>query len=390
MRIFILFLVDLLISGAVAAYLYFTQGIDAAFSSGLAIFISFSPICAVLAEPFALFFTAKRLSAQEIKINNPNALKFLSEVDVVALPYTRVLTCKEFYITDLVTEGLKQSELLAMAASAERNAEHILGRTIFDAAAARGLKLQQLTESEELQGRGVESIIKKIVVRVGSPGWIESLNVSVSIKLRNKIDQLLVKGKSTLLVSTGRLARGIIALKDEINADAQKFLLTLREKKIESLLLTAQPKKMAYRIAKDFEIDHIRTNLTPEGKSREIQVFRARGKTVAAIGTDLQDLPSILTADVSFLLAGGSLKEIQPEIDFAIPNLESFLMLREISLKTVKILKINRLIALLSWLILVPPAILSAFKAIPFNPIGATIGVVIFSVIILANTLRIK
>lgn len=384
-RIIFLFLLDLLISGAVATYF------DAEFMTWLTIFIAFSPICFVFAESVAIYLARRKFAALNAKFNNPDALKILADVNVIAMSYNRVLTCNKYYITDLVTEGLKQSELLTIAASAERDSQHIIGRTIYDAAVSRGLKLQKLSETEELQGRGVETIIKKIVVRVGSPGWIASKNVSVSINLRMKIDQLLVKGKTTLLVSTGRLARGIIALKDEINADAKIFLLTLRQKKIESLLLTAQPKKMAYRIAKDFELDHIRTNLTPEGKAREIQIFRAKGKVIAAIGTDLQDLLALKTSDVSFLLTDGA-TELPEDLraDFEIPTLESFLTVRELALKFGKILKINRAIALLSWLVLVPPAFLSVLEMPPitFNPLMAAAGVAIFSAIILLNSSR--
>ena len=384
-QIIFLFLLDLLISGAVAVYF------DAELMTWLTIFIAFSPICFVFAEPVAIYLARRKFAALDVKFNNPDALKLLADVNVVAMSYNRVLTCNKYYITDLVTEGLKQSELLTIAASAERDSQHIIGRTIYDAAVSRGLKLQKLSETEELQGRGVETIIKKIVVRVGSPGWIASQNVSISINLRTKIDQLLVKGKTTLLVSTGRLARGIIALKDEINANAKIFLLTLRQKKIESLLLTAQPKKMAYRIAKDFELDHIRTNLTPEGKMREIQVFRAKGKVIAAIGTDSQDMLALKTSDVSFLLTNGA-TELPEEIraDFEIPTLESFLAVRELALKFGKILRINRAIALLSWLVLVPPAFLSAFGTLPiiFNPLMAAAGVAIFSAIILLNSSR--
>ena len=391
-RIIFLFLFDFLISGAVVAWLYSTRGVDAAFLTGLSIFIAFSPICLTLAEPLTVYLAGKKFTTLAVKFNNSKALKVLADVDVVAMPYNRVLTCNQYYITDLVTEGLKQSELLTIAASAERDAQHIIGRTIYDAAVVRGLKLQKLSETEELQGRGVESIIKKIVVRVGSPGWIASHNVSVSINLRTKIDQLLVKGKTTLLVSTGRLARGIVALKDEINQDAKIFLLTLRQKKIESLLLTAQPKKMAYRIAKDFELDYIRTNLTPEGKAREIQIFRAKGKVVAAIGTDIQDLLALKTADVSFLLKGGSLETAEEKLDFEIPTLEKFLTAREIALKVSKVLKINRWLALLSWIVLVPPAILSALETplVNFNPVMSAFGVAIFSAIILTNSLRLR
>lgn len=391
-KIFFLLLFDLLISCAVATWLYFTRGIDAAFMTGLSIFVAFSPICLVLAAPFTLYLAGRKIAKLGVTFNNPNALKILAEVNVVALPYNRVLTCNEYYITDLVPEGLNQPTLLAMAAGAERDAENILGRMIYDTASYRALRMQPSTDFAEFPGRGVESKVSGTIVRVGNPAWIESLGVSISAKLRTKIDQLLVKGKTVLLVSTGRLARGVIALKDDINDDAIKFLGEVKRSGIETLLLTAQPKKMTSWITKNFALDNIRTNLTPEGKAREVQIFRAKGKIAAVIGSDMQDLPALNAADISFMLEGGTLKTSDVKLDFEIPTLESFLQVREIALKVVNVLKLNRRIALVSWIILVPPALLSALEnpPIPFHPLAAVAGVIIFSAIILANSLRTR
>lgn len=142
---------------------------------------------------------------------------------------------------------------------------------------------------------------------------------------------------------------------------------------------------------KNFEPDNIRTDLTPEGKAREVQILRAKGKIVAVIGNDLNDLPALKNADVSFLLEGGSLTPSnENKIDFEIPTLESFLSLRETAAKIAKTLKTNRLIALMSWIILVPPAIMTALEnsPIPWHPLASLAGVIIFSVIILVNSLR--
>ena len=391
-KIFFLLLFDFLISCAVATWLYFTRGIDAAFMTGLSIFVAFSPICLVLASPFTLYLAGRKIAKLGVTFNNPNALKILAEVNVVALPYNRVLTCNEYYITDLVPEGLNQPTLLAMAAGAERDAENILGRMIYDTASYRALRLQPSTDFAELPGRGVEAKVSGTIVRVGNPAWLESLGVSISAKLRTKIDQLLVKGKTVLLVSTGRLARGVIALKDDINDDAIKFLGEVKRSGIETLLLTAQPKKMTSWITKNFFLDNIRTNLTPEGKAREVQIFRAKGRIAAVIGSDMQDLPALNAADVSFMLEGGTLKTSDVKLDFEIPTLESFLQVREIALKVVNVLKLNRRIALVSWIILVPPALLSTLEnpPIPFHPLAAVAGVIIFSAIILANSLRTR
>lgn len=390
-QIIALFILDLLISGAVSAWLYFTRGLEAALMTGLSIFIALSPICLIFASPFALFLTGRKIEKLGVKLNKPGALKFLQDINVIGLPYNRVLTNGEYYITDLVPEGLNQPTLLAMAAGAETDAESVLGRLIYDTAKRRRLRLQPSIDFKELPGRGVEAMVSGTAVRVGNFTWIESLGVTISANLRTKIDQMHVKGKTVLVVATGRAARGLIALKDDFNDEAMKFLGDLKRNGIETLLLTAQPKKMTRWFMKNFEPDNIRTDLTPEGKAREVQILRAKGKIVGVIGNDLNDLPALKNADVSFLLEGGSLTSSnENKIDFEIPTLESFLLLRETAAKIAKTLKTNRLIALMSWIILVPPAIMTALEnsPIPWHPLASLAGVIIFSVIILVNSLR--
>ncbi|MBQ4404073.1 MAG: cation-translocating P-type ATPase [Selenomonadaceae bacterium] len=391
-QIISLFVLDALISGAVAAWLYFARGEYAALITGLSIFIALSPICLIFASPFTLYLAKRKIAKLGVKCNNFNALKILKDVNVLALPYNRVLTGGEFYITDLVPEGLNQPTLLAMAAGAETDAENVLGKVIYDTATLRSLRLQPSTNFKELPGRGVEATVSGVTMRVGNPAWLESFNVSISANLRTKIDQLLVKGKTVLVVATGRAARGLIALKDDINDAAINFLGSVKAANIETLLLTAQPKKMTSFITKNFALDNIRTNLTPEGKAREVQIFRAKGKVVAAIGTDAHDLPALKNADVSFLIRNEELgiRNDDAKLDFEIPKLESFLAVKATALNVSKTLKINRILALLSWIILVPPAIMTALEnpPIPWHPLAAVVGVVIFSAIILANSLR--
>lgn len=393
-RILLLFLFDVLISGGAAAWLYSARGADAALMSGLSIFIACSPICLILAEPFTLYLTGKKLAKLGVKVNNPSAFKTLIDVDVVALPYSRVLTCNEYRITDIVPDFASQTALLTVAAAAERDAQSPLGKTIYSTAISRAFRLPKSSDFKEFPGRGVEAMVDGRLIRVGDSRWLETLGTDINTRLRTKIDQFLVKGKTALVVCTGRVARGLIVLKDDFNDAAKDFLAELKIRKMETLLLTAQPKKMTRRIEKEFLIDHVRTNLTPEGKAREVQVFRARSKVVAVIGSDVQDLPALKNADVSFLLEGGSLKseEAEDKADFELSTTESFLTLKELSLKVVNVLKLNRRIALASWVVLMPPAFLSVLEAspIPFHPLAAAAGVVLFSAIILANSLRMK
>ena len=57
-KIILLLLLDVAISCAVAGRLYFTRGVDAAFMTGLSIFVAFSPILdtlKILADMFGVY-----------------------------------------------------------------------------------------------------------------------------------------------------------------------------------------------------------------------------------------------------------------------------------------------------------------------------------------------
>ena len=365
---------------------------DAALIMGVALLIALLNLA--LARRLPLYVTARRFAKLGVIMNKPEALKLLPDIEVVAMSYNKVLTCNAYRITDLVPDYASQNALLTIAASAERDATNPLGQAIYSTAISRAFRLPKSSNFKELPGRGVEATVDGRLIRVGDSRWLESFGTDISTRLRTKIDQLLVKGKTVLVVCTGRVARGLIALKDDFNDDAKDFLAELKINKMETLLLTAMPRKMANRIGKEFLLDHVRTNLTPEGKAREVQIFRAKGKIVAFIGTDAQDLPALGNADVSFVLTGGTLKtdELDDKPAFELQTLESFLTLRETASKVLNVLKLNWRIALASWIVLIPSAVLAVLETppIPFHPLAAVAGVTIFGAIILANSLRIK
>ena len=241
----------------------------------------------------------------------------------------------------------------------------------------------------------MEALINSTPLRVGNPDWVTRQGVSASAELLTKADQLAVHGKIILLLGLGGMARGLIALRDEIKSDAKEFISFLRKNKIETVILTALNKKTAKSIAKFFNLENLRTNSTPEDKAREVQIYRAKGHTVSVIGTDFHDLPALINADVSVFLKSDSvinLNESEIKFDFEIPTLEKFLICREIALRAVNLVKQNKKIAYLSWFVLVPPALMMILENSPitFHPIAAVAGVLIFSVAILINSMRMS
>lgn len=396
MGVKVFFLSDILTTAIFSVYAFFLRGEEIALMTGLAIFIAFSPVCLILSKFIVLRIARKVIEDTGIKMGDSEALITLAEVDTVATPLNRFLTDGDYFITDLVPEGFSQSSLLSFAASVEQNSSNPIGRVIYKTALGRGLRIQNVTAFNEIPKCGVEAIINGTPIRVGTAHWVSNQGVKISAALMTKMDQLAVHGKTPLVLGLGDMARGIIALKDDINYDARKFISMLKRNKLDTVALTALNKKTAKNVAKNYSLDVVRTDLSPNDKAREVQILRAKGQILAVIGNEFQDLPAMLNSDVSFLLKDGSMTPINEDsdniIDFEIPSLENFLAIRDIALRAVKIIKVNRRIAYLSWLVLVPPSIMMSFENPPimFHPLASLAGVFVFSVIILINSLRMN
>ena len=447
MKIKLFLAADILVSLIITSYTYFTNEVDVAINAGLATLIAFSPICLLLASPVVLRNARAILEKDGVKLNHLKALEMIPEVDTVAVPLNRFLMNGDYFVTDLVPVGLSQPALLGVAATAEQKAEHSLGRVIYKTAAGRGLKLHNVAASNEFPGLGIEVMSNGSTIRVGNPAWVEQQGVAVNNSLLTKIDKLSVYGKTVLMVGIGRMARGIIALKDEVDVDAKEFLMLLKRKKLITVLLTAAGKKTVKGLIKNFNLDAVKTNLLPEDKARELQILRAQGHTVAFITNEDRDAPAVEVADVSVFLQEKNLSPLiveekldsreeknladlkaelekiklfdedeppkqnsvetptQPEpapvakvvniedkVDIEIPTPKKFLTVRKIALRAAELILTNKKIAYLSWIILVPLALMNTLQDPPLKlgPVEILCGVVVFSLMIIFNSMRMK
>ncbi len=441
MKIKLFLFIDFITTIIITSYVYFTNEVDVAINTGLSLFIVFSPIGLLFASPVVLQMARRVLDKEGIKINRLKALGNFSDVDTVAVPLNRFLTDGDYFVTDLVPVGLSQQALLGMAATAEQKAQHSLGRVIYKTAAGRGLKISNIASSKEVPGKGVEVVANGSTMRVGEPAWVESQGVAVGNSLLTKIDKLCVYGKTVLVLGIGRMARGIIALKDDVNFDAKEFLMLLKRNQFITVLMTAAGKKTAKSLAKNFNLDAVKTNLSPAEKAREVQILRAQGHTVAFVTNENTDAPALAVADVSIFLQQQNLsplitedesldaraeknladlkaelaktsiddddaqpteesapteiaeeKPVETVADIEIPTLKKFFVIRDTVTRAADLIKTNRYITYLSWIFLIPLCLANILPNPPFKfePLMALCGVAVCLLLITLNSMRMR
>lgn len=396
MRVKIFFLLDVLVTSIITVYAFFLRGEAVAISTGLSVFVALFPICLWLSQALVLQAAKRILSNSSVTVHNKQALLKIDEVDTVAMPMNRFLTNGEYFITDLYSENLSQNEVLSYAASIEQYSEHSMGKLIYKTALGRGLKIFKVSAFQEFSSCGAEALIDQKPIRIGSPQWIQDQGVNISNVLLTKADKLAVHGKTPLILSIGKMARGIIALKDEVNSETKSFISILKHNNLEPTLLTAANQRTAKNFAKDMKIETVKTDLAPDDKAREVQILRAKKQNVAMIGNEIHDLPAMFAADVSIIFNDGKMSPLTEDSDvkpdFEIPSLYKFFTLREVAIFAKKLIKQNLIISYLAILILTPPALMLTLGNLPieFSPAVAVAGVLTAVILIFVNSLRMR
>ncbi len=420
-----LLLADVCLAAVMSAY-WLRTGISqiAALAVFMSIFFAGCPLPYFLSAGIPIFRAARIAEKREIHLKSPKALRELQYIDTLVLNKNGTLTEGKPYISDIVPEGMSQSSLLAMAAAAERDATHPIGKALFHAALSRNLRLQQSTMSNEITGCGVEAMVNGKAIRVGRLKWLQDEKIDISAELLTKNDQLAYHGKMPVFVSNGNYARGIIALEDSIPRNVTAAIHRLQNFGIRVILITGDSHRTAAAIQKKTGIDDIRSDLFLRDKIRELQLMRAQGLSIAMVGNLEQDKEVFAEADLAIQLIPQRDTEIplsrhrieladpdEPEEEQGIPQkasvlpaaedalqpdivlqggLRAMLPAIEIAREARSIIRQNHILTCLTWLLLLPPAmgLLKVFGGSFLDPDIAFGGFFLASIIILLNSLR--
>jgi len=97
---------------------------------------------------------------------------------------------------------------------------------------------------------------------------------------------------------------GYVLLADELKEDAQPMVDLLHKENIEILLLTGDKEENAKSLCQTLGIDRYVSELSPEGKTKVLEIEMEHQKGVAFIGDGINDAPSIKRSDIGIAMGG--------------------------------------------------------------------------------------
>lgn len=200
--------------------------------------------------------------------------------------------------------NLEQDEILSLVAGAEQFGVHPVAVAIQRAARAHNIQADAVRSPHHQPGLGVTAVAShgKALV-VGSRGLMLKERISVA-KAEARITELEASGRTVILVALDNHLVGLLSLQDGLRAGARAAVQHLLDVGIEPVLLSGDGRETCASLGRTIDIDHLRPDVLPADRGREVERLRSGGANVAVVGRSPTDDIALAAATVSVALPG--------------------------------------------------------------------------------------
>ncbi|GBE32014.1 copper-exporting P-type ATPase A [bacterium BMS3Bbin05] len=364
----------------------------------IAVLIIACPCALGLATPTAIMVGTGKGAEHGILIRDAKALENSYKIKSVLLDKTGTITKGKPAVTDIITDSqwsdLSENEALKIAASAEKNSEHPLGRAIVKKAHDAGIQLDDTSSFTSITGGGIKATVSAIrgEIIIGNANLLESDGIDISAQTA-QIENLSGEAKTVVLLAINRAVKAIFGIADTIKENAGNAIRKLRDEGIETVMLTGDNRKTADTIARQAGIDRVFAEVLPQQKVEAVKKLKAENRVVAMVGDGINDAPALAEADVGIAIGTGT--DIAMEASDIIlikGDLMSVYDAIKLSRLTLKTIKQNLFWAFFYNIIGIPVAagVLYIFGGPLLNPMFASAAMAFSSVSVVSNSLRLR
>jgi len=278
----------------------------------MTLMVAASPCALIISTPATILSAIANGARKGVIFKGGVQVERTASVDVVVFDKTGTLTIGRPEVTDvrvLVDRGLDEDSLLSLAASVERESEHLLARATVKAAVRRNVGLSESFAFQSETGKGVRATVDAGEIWVGNPRYFEDRACIGLERAVAVVEDLREEGKTPVIIARKtqdeEAARvlGVIAYADALRPNAASVVRDLKKLGIKkTIMLTGDNERVARSIAMQAGIDDVHADLLPEDKVRVIRQLMADKHIVAMVGDGVNDAPALATADIGIAM----------------------------------------------------------------------------------------
>lgn len=299
------------------------------------IFLVISCPCSIaISVPLSYFSGIGKASKKGILIKGSDYLDGIKDIGQILFDKTGTITTGKFKVSQIKTfdEKYSENEILNYFVMGESFSNHPLAKSILEVANDE-IDTTKVKDFEEISGKGLKYTYNNMEIKIGNAEFVDS---------KEKIDE---KGTILYLKIEDEITGGIV-LTDEIKSDAKETIKQLKELGIKTKMLTGDKKEVANRIAKEVNIDEVKSEMLPQDKYNELEKVldnNITGKKVAYVGDGINDSPVLARADIGISMGGiGSSSAIEAsDMVIMTDELKKIIEAIQISKRTNRIIKEN-------------------------------------------------
>lgn len=297
--------------------------LEFALRNAISVLVISCPCALGLATPVVVMVATGKGAEQGLLIQEPEALERLQSVDAILFDKTGTLTQGSPVLTDLYpvtpldssAPALSADQLLALAAALEAGSEQPLASAIVQAAQERALSLPKVDDFQALTGRGIRARLRTAVgdalpahslCRVGNEALMKEAGVMLSAFLSQEAQRLAEEGKTPMFVAAEKKVLGLLAAADLLQEDSAKALAALKERGLQTWMVTGDNQHTAEALARQLPLDHFKADLLPQEKEQVLRDLKAQGLQTAMVGDGINDAPALSRADVGLAIGAGT------------------------------------------------------------------------------------
>ena len=373
------------------AYLILGNTVATAINAFVTILVVACPCSLGLATPLAIVVSEGVCANNGILVKKSEILENAEKTTTVVFDKTGTLTYGKLKIAEIINYSkMQEKELMQIVGSLEKKSTHPIGKAFEDYLNENKIETLDVKDFKDVSGYGIIGKIAENDVILGNSKILEKYDITNSHKQDE--EKLAKEGNSIIYVVINNEISAIIGVNDIVRENSKEVISKLNKNKIETVMLTGDNTQTAEKIAKEIGITTVISNVTPREKTEVVKKLKTEGKYVMMCGDGINDSPALASSNIGVSVNSGTdIAMDSSDVILTRNDLNSILNLINISKKTIRNIKQNLFWAFFYNSLMIPIAMgLLGKWGVTINPMIASLAMVISSLTVTLNALRLK
>ncbi len=358
-----------------------------AVSNFIAVLVIACPCALGLATPTAVVVATGRASLKGQLIGGGEVLEKACNINAIVFDKTGTLTEGRPQVIDFnIHKKEDENGILRDVASIEKLSEHPLAKAVINFALERDLTLIEPDFFEIHKGMGIEADINGATYVIGNKKILDKFEIKLDEEKSEIVGSYIYVAKNKEFV--GKLIVG-----DKIKSNAKSMIQNLRDRGIETWLITGDNEIVGNAVKNELGLNHIRANTLPIEKAEIIEEIQKKNFKVAMVGDGINDAPALAKADLSIAMGTGTDIAISTsDVTIVKGDIEKVVSFLDLAEGTMRVIKQNLFLSLIYNTLLIPVAagVLVIFNGPMMPPVLASVAMGLSSISVVTNSLRIR